>query len=373
MLLCDLAIHSASISNRLWEAIAVLELYAIYPRAATSVRLKSVFKRVWPGFPTAKIIQQRDAVLGSFGRKTLLVEACRAVVPPPKITGPTSPRHKFLAVNQTQLALGMSPTTNSFGHDRLNPVFLAVDEVRKGGRPPVLTRLAHRLPQLYGMLTRAQWKALSCAKVSRKRRERRQRQIYSQRREAVVRLLQAMVTSLDLRSMAVVCPDGRTGNLEPVTLAWLAERAGLGLKRADRAMADIQAMGLVFVKQRRERTEEGGWRSKAAIRRVSKLLFSVLGLGDELDKSRKNKSRLQRLKREKRDMVDDRTKTEQARGALMTRNILSGVLGESSRRFDRKPKSGHSHNPDPDETESRRRGALKKIQLLEAMKASLST
>ena len=306
--------------------------------------------------------------MGSFGKNHPNLDLCKPVVSRPEGHDSTPARHKFLRVSQTQLSLGMSPTTNSFGHDRLNPVFLAVDPVKKGGRPPVLIRLASRLPQLYSMLTRAQWKTLSNFTVSRTNRKPRQRQIYSQRREAVVRLLQAMVTSLDVRTMAVVCPDGRTGRLEPVTLAWLAEKSGLGLKRADRAMADIQTMGLVFVKQRRERTDKGEWRSKAAIRRVSKLLFSVLGLADELDKSRKNKLSRLRINEEQRDFVDNRTKTEKARGMLMTRKILKGAIGVSKTNTQRQPKGAYS--PDPDGTEHRRQDALKRLR---AMQESLSS
>jgi len=305
--------------------------------------------------------------LGSFRKNYPNLDLCKPVVSCPEGRDSTPARHKFLRVSQTQLALGMSPTTNSFGHDRLNPVFLTVDPVKKGGRPPVLTRLASRLPQLYSMLTRAQWKTLSSFTVSRTNRKPRQRQIYSQRREAVVRLLQAMVTSLDVRTMAVVCPDGRTGRLEPVTLAWLAKNSGLGLKRTDRAMADIQAMGLVFVKQRRERTDTGEWRSKAAIRRVSKLLFSVLGLGDELDKSRKQKLSRLRINEEKRDFIDDRTKTEKARGMLLTRSMLKAATGVSKTNTQRR--QGSNYSPDPDCTENRRQDVL---QRLRAMQTALS-
>lgn len=199
--------------------------------------------------------------------------------------------------------------------------------------------------------------------VSRVRRTPRQRQIYSQRREAVVRLLQAMVTSLDLKTMAILCPDGRTGRLEAVTLAWLAKRSGLGLKRADRAMADIESMGLVFVKQRRERSRSGEYRSKAAIRRVSKLLFSVLGLGDELDKARKHKSNRLRMAREQSERVDDRTQTEKARGALQTRNMLKGAFTPAKNKKRRAP---DTYSPDPDDTEHQRATVLRQLRLLKS-------
>lgn len=256
----------------------------------------------------------------------------------------------------------MTSTANQFGHDRLNPVFLTVDAVKKGGRPPVLTRLAGRLPQLYDMLTKSQWKPLYGFRVSRARTKLRQRQIYSQRREAVVRLLQAMVSSLDLRTMAVICPDSRTRRLEPVTLDWLADRAGLGLKRASRSMADLEAMGLVFVKQRRERSEDGGWRSKASIRRVSTLLFSIFGLGDELAKSRKYKKNRRNLDHERAELVDNRNQTEKARDVLITKNMLEGAGHFSVA----KPSqlSELSYSPDPDDTENRRRNVLRQLRTL---------
>ena len=309
---------------------------------------------------------RRKLFLGSVINHKLDLAQGRAVSPPnePSIAS----RHKFLKVSQTQLALSMSSTTNSFGHDRFNPVFLAIEPVQKGGRPPVLTRLANRLPQLYEMLTKAQWRAMTTFRISRNRRTPRQRQIYSQRREAVVRLLQAMVTSLDLKTMAILCPDGRTGRLEAVTLSWLAQRAGLGLKRADRAMADIESMGLVFVKQRRESSQDGEWRSKAAIRRVNKLLFSVLGLGDELDKARKYKNDRLRLGRERSEQVDDRTQTEKARDVLRTHNMMNGAVGlPSANSIQRAP---NTYSPDPDDTEHYRKMALKQIRILKAKVSS---
>jgi len=304
---------------------------------------------------------RRKLFLGSVINNKLDLAQGRVVSPPNEPA--SASRHKFLKVSQTQLALSMSSTTNSFGHDRCNPVFLSVEPVQKGGRPPVLTRLAGRLPQLYEMLTRAQWRGIISFSVSRARRTPRQRQMYSQRREAVVRLLQAMVTSLDLKTMAILCPDGRTGRLEAVTLAWLAKRAGLGLKRADRAMADIESMGLVFVKQRRERSQDGECRSKAAIRRVSKLLFSVLGLGDELDKARKHKNNRLRMIREQSELVDDRTQTEKARGALQTRNMSKGAFAPDDNKKRRAP---DTYSPDPDDTERQRATVLRQLRLLKS-------
>jgi len=191
-----------------------------------------------------------------------------------------------------QLALAVSGNANSFGHDRFNPVFLDVPAIEKGGRPPVLTRLMGRLEQLYDDLARPRWKT-QALQTNRTRRTHRVRRMYSQRREAVVRLLQAMVAHADLKTLTVVAWDKRSNKLEPASLRYLALVAGLGLKRADRAMADIEEMGLVWVRQRRTIDPEGQWKSMSALRKLSPLLFSLFGLGKELKASRRRKQRMQ--------------------------------------------------------------------------------
>lgn len=239
-----------------------------------------------------------------------------------------NPSQKF-----NQLSLAVSPGANTYGHDRLNPYFLAIEPVRRGSRPPVLTRLAGRIAELYDDLRRPRWRMIA-KQTNRTRRTERVRRMYSPRREAMVRLLQAITLNLDLTTMLVMAPDGRTGQLQPVTLQYLAKRAGLGLKRADRAMADIEAAGLVFVKQRRE-IQGGQWRSLSAIRRVSPLLFAALGLGEELKKARRRRKAYLERKKAGREIPFDDNPTRRALTGLAAKKVtgaLSEALGGSQRR-----------------------------------------
>ncbi|MEI2745988.1 MAG: hypothetical protein V9G22_11345, partial [Ottowia sp.] len=72
---------------------------------------------------------------------------------------------------------------------------------------------------------------------------RRQR---SERREACLALLGALVHYLDLVTLRVGIPQA-DGSFQGLTLEFLAERAGLGLRRAERACRDLRKAGLVEV------------------------------------------------------------------------------------------------------------------------------
>jgi hypothetical protein len=60
----------------------------------------------------------------------------------------------------------------------------------------------------------------------------------------------------------------RDGDFMSLTLPFLAKKAGIGVRRAERAMHDLQLAGLVSSAQRCELTEEGRYRGLAALRQV---------------------------------------------------------------------------------------------------------
>ncbi len=250
-------------------------------------------------------------------------------------------------VKFTQLSLAVSPHGNSFGHDKHNPQFLRVDPIKRGCKPPVILRLMARLEDLYDDLRRPRWR-MAALQSNRTRRTHRVRRMYSQRREAVVRLLQVIVAHTNLLGMVAVAPDRRTGQLEPVSLAYLADKAGMGLKRADRAMADIEAMGLVYVRQRRRLGDAGEWRSCAAIRRVSPLLFALFGLGNELKAAQRRKKRQAPVSIGMGPLKMD-TPTSKAFAALGQKRMIGAVkdaLGGIAK-SPRKAKNPH-YTPDAD-------------------------
>jgi hypothetical protein len=111
------------------------------------------------------------------------------------------------------------------------------------------------------------------------RRMKRKGQTRSERREAIARVGQTILHYLDLVSLKVGIPsnDGRT--LLPLTLSFIAERAKIGYKRAQRALADLIRVGYIQSTQRAKKGVTGLYTAVAAIRSVSSKFFNHLGVG----------------------------------------------------------------------------------------------
>ncbi|MEI2806903.1 MAG: hypothetical protein V9G18_13470, partial [Albidovulum sp.] len=126
---------------------------------------------------------------------------------------------------------------------------------------------------------------------------RRQR---SERREACLALLGALVHYLDLVTLRVGIPRA-DGTFEGLTLAFLAERAGLGLRRAERACRDLRKAGLVEVFPIARKAEDGGHRGLPAIRRLPVALFKVFGLNKWLQHERDKAANRRRRTRRRQE------------------------------------------------------------------------
>ena len=126
---------------------------------------------------------------------------------------------------------------------------------------------------------------------------RRQR---SERREACLALLGALVHYLDLVTLRVGIPQA-DGTFEGLTLEFLAERAGLGLRRAERACRDLRRAGLVEVYPLARKTEDGGHKGLPAIRRLPVALFKVFGLSKWLQHERDKAAHRRRRQRRRQE------------------------------------------------------------------------
>lgn len=105
------------------------------------------------------------------------------------------------------------------------------------------------------------------------------RQQRSERRIACVQLMRALLKFCDLATLRVAVP-GQNGWID-FTLPYLAEQAGLSLRRAERAMRDLIKAKLVKSQPQCELVEdEQGARYKgfAAIKYLTPALFDQLGL-----------------------------------------------------------------------------------------------
>jgi len=189
------------------------------------------------------------------------------------------------------------------------------------------------------------------------------RQQRRDRRVACVQLLRAHIKYLDLPSLRVGIPQG-DGNFMSVTLRFLARQAGIGLRRAERAMRDLQSAGLVCSQPRCELDEAGQYRGLASLRQLPPALFGAFGLAKWL-KHERSKAILRRYRAAAAAAKDGRREREAAQGAL----FLESMRHQLERGRKATPRSGHANaghldltcstDPQLDDQVRRRIGALK--------------
>jgi len=194
-----------------------------------------------------------------------------------------------VVAQSVDLALG----GNRCGHDPARPRYFSPPEHHQE-RPRILRKLEEKL-RAYFDNPRKTIPTLDLANG----KDRRQR---SERREACVALLGCMIHYLDLATLRVGVPA--TGGFKGLTMARLAGQAGLGLRRAERAMADLVKAGLVKVHPICERKGDLAFKGYAAIRTIPATLFSLFGLGRWLAREREKASKRLRDKRRLQDEAE---------------------------------------------------------------------
>jgi hypothetical protein len=187
-----------------------------------------------------------------------------------------------------------------------------------------------------------------------------ERQQRSERREACVAMLAAILHYTDLITLRVGKPQN-DGSFAGIPMVELAEIAGLArlqpdgtvcIRRAERAIADLKAAGIVTVHAICEKLEDCTYQGLAAIRTVTRHLFTVFGLGQWLEHER-------RRAKERRD----KRLEKQRRKALANVQMSLGALEQERKR---------QAEPEP-ATAGARTGELKSAGqiAIELMKASL--
>ena len=225
---------------------------------------------------------------------------------------------------------------NLCGHDPRSPrvTLTKPPKTGKGGIPFVLSHLITLLKSYYDN-PRQIIPSLDLANGSN-------RQQRSERREACMLMLTALLKYTDLASLRVgiPTPDGFLN----LTIDFLAEQTGMALRRAERALADLKAAGLVTIAQPRKRLPDGSWKGLAAVKAISRHLFSLFGLGGMLKRER-NKANKRQAKKAKKQETADRSRIALA---------LKTLIGKLSSKPIRKP---------PDNLEYRRRLNIKLAEL----------
>ena len=223
-----------------------------------------------------------------------------------------------------------------------------------GGIPRILTTLIERLDDY--LTDPAAWlPGLNHVNGKKNRQQRRER------RSACVKMLRVHIKYLDLASMRVGVPQANGGFLN-LTLKFLARQAGIGQRRAERAMHDLQMAGLVSTQSRCEKDDAGQYRGLASLRQLPPALFGAFGLGKWL-KHERSKAVFRRHRAAavvaKSAWRDRHTSREAARGELS----LAGARHRLDRRDGgcKKAKMARPHvaNTDVDDQVRRRIGSIK--------------
>jgi hypothetical protein len=112
-----------------------------------------------------------------------------------------------------------------------------------------------------------------------------ERQQRSERREACVAILGSILHYTDLVTLRVGIPQ-TDGSMAGLTMPFLAQTSGLGVRRAERAIHDLKAAGIITVHSICQQLVDATYKGFAAIRTVCKHLFTALGLNAWLEHER---------------------------------------------------------------------------------------
>ena len=187
-------------------------------------------------------------------------------------------------------ALALAVAGNRCGHDPAAPRWFEPPP-QHAARPKILLQLQERVRAYFDDPTVLP--SLNAANGS-------PRQQRSERREACLDLLGALVHYLDLATLRVGIPQA-DGTVQGLSLAFLAEKAGLGRRRAERACRDLRRAGLIHVYPHTQKTGDDRYRSRPAIRGVPEALFQVFGLHKWLQHERDKAVKRRRRHRHRQD------------------------------------------------------------------------
>jgi hypothetical protein len=178
---------------------------------------------------------------------------------------------------------------NNCGHRPDAPRFFAPPE-KHANRPEILRRTQKAIQDYYskpGTLP-----LLNAANGST-------RQQRSERREACIDLLCCIMHFTDLVTLRVAMPQAN-GSSMGLTMPYLANLSGLNKRRAERAIHDLKAAGIITVHPICVKLADTTYKGLAAIRTVSQHLFTVLGFGKWLKHERQKATERKLHKSEKK-------------------------------------------------------------------------
>ena len=122
----------------------------------------------------------------------------------------------------------------------------------------------------------------------------------SERRESCLSFLGTLIHYLDLATLRIGLPKA-DGTFLGLSMEFLAERAGLGLRRAERACHDLINAGILTIHARVEATADGSYRGLPAVREITTALFKVFGLEKWLQHEREKAAKRQKRRQQRQE------------------------------------------------------------------------
>jgi len=166
---------------------------------------------------------------------------------------------------------GLVRQGNWCGHDPESPRFFLKPEEHKT-RPKIITWAMEAWQRFY-LLPASYFKAIRLFRNS-------SRQQRSEAREALACISQVLLYYTELASLRVGIPQVNEG-FRSLTIEFLAEKAGIGLKRAQRAIKLLVRAGYLKMIERFDVKEEGGndrFIGLAAVKCITPSFFKACGI-----------------------------------------------------------------------------------------------
>ena len=185
---------------------------------------------------------------------------------------------------------------NRCGHDPQNPQLNPLEPIKSGpGCPPRILSLAAERAKEWFFLPE------KCPLFSGDS----ERQMRSERREAIQVVLEFLLGRLDLASLCVGIPTMKDGFID-LDMKTIVAGTGLGQRRCERAIRNLKKAGFMEVKQPRLKNDEGHYFGLRAIRVLTARFFEWLGLGPMLarERARASKALKKRLAKYGRKLSD---------------------------------------------------------------------
>lgn len=194
-------------------------------------------------------------------------------------------------------------------HDPRNPVL----HVRLQHTPMIiLKKICERVREFYDTPS-----MLVCLTSRARKLKSEHARMKSQRREAVVRVLTALLHHTELATMRVGIPTPE--GFKPIGVRYFVQFTGLSQSRFERALADINAAGIIKTHERYDCGKGGQYIGLNAVRVVSTHLFTALKLGKYLKSARKKASKKLYALAEKQSVEKIANLTMVAHGVTSTR------------------------------------------------------